>query len=96
MQRGRSRLGLLLWLTMITGRRRGEVSGLRWRHVDFARGQLIVEKNNVQPRTVVIEKDTKSGSQPRLALDPETLSLLVEHRERAAARCEAPRPRPVR
>lgn len=80
--------GPLLWLTMITGRRRGEVSGLRWRHVDFARGQLIVEKNIVQPRSVLIEKDTKSGSQPRLALDPETLSLLVEHRERAAARCE--------
>lgn len=30
--------GLLLWLTMITGRRRGEVSGLRWRHVDFEHG----------------------------------------------------------
>jgi integrase len=80
--------GLLLWLTMITGRRRGEVSGLRWRHVDFARGQLIVEKNIVQPRSVLIEKDTKSGSQPRLALDPKTLSLLAEHRERAATRCK--------
>lgn len=81
--------GLLLWLTMITGRRRGEVSGLRWRHVDFDRGQLIVEKNIVQPRAAVIEKDTKSGSQPRLALDAETLTLLAEHRERAAERCAA-------
>jgi integrase len=79
--------GLLLWLTMITSRRRGEVSGLRWRHVDFERGQLVVEKNIVQPRAALIEKDTKSGSQPRLALDPETLSLLTEHRERALARC---------
>jgi integrase len=81
--------GLLLWLTMITGRRRGEVSGLRWRHVDFERGQLIVEKNIVQPRSTVIEKDTKSGSQPRLALDPKTLTLLAEHRERLAGRCAA-------
>jgi integrase len=81
--------GLLLSLTMITGRRRGEVSGLRWRHVDFERGQLIVEKNTVQPRADVIEKDTKSGSQPRLALDPQTLTLLAEHRERAAGRCAA-------
>jgi integrase len=32
--------GMLLWLTMITGRRRGEVSALRWRHIDFERGQL--------------------------------------------------------
>jgi integrase len=81
--------GLLLWLTMITGRRRGEVSGLRWRHVDFERGQLIVEKNIVQPRASVIEKYTKSGSQPRLALDPGTLALLAGHRERAATRCAA-------
>lgn len=78
-------MGLLLWLTVITGRRRGEVSGLRWRHVDFDRGQLIVEKSIVQPR----EKDTKSGSQPRPALDPETLRLLAEHRERVAERCSA-------
>jgi integrase len=81
--------GLLLWLTMITGRRRGEVCGLRWRHVDFDRSQLIVERNIVQPRTTLIEKHTKSGTQPRLALDPHTLSLLAEHRERAAERCRA-------
>jgi hypothetical protein len=62
---------------MITGRRRGEVSGLRWRHVDFERGQLIVEKNIVQPRATVIEKDTKSGSQPRLAIDPQTAERCV-------------------
>jgi integrase len=28
--------GLLLWLTMVTGSRRGEVSALRWHHVDLA------------------------------------------------------------
>ncbi len=81
--------GLLLWLTMITGRRRGEVCGLRWRHVDFERGQLIVERNIVQPRKTLIEKYTKSGTQPRLALDPNTLVLLAEHRERVIERCKA-------
>ena len=30
--------GLLLWLTMLTGPRRGEISALRWRRVDFERG----------------------------------------------------------
>jgi integrase len=29
--------GLLLWVTMLTGQRRGEISALRWRHVDFDR-----------------------------------------------------------
>jgi integrase len=81
--------GLLLWLTMITGRRRGEVCGLRWRHVDFERGQLVVERNIVQPRKTLIEKHTKSGTQPRLALDPNTLALLAEHRERVIERCKA-------
>jgi integrase len=81
--------GMLLWLTMITGRRRGEVSALRWRHIDFERGQLVIAKSHVQVRNGVLEKDTKSGSQPRVALDPHTLSLLAEHHERAAARCDA-------
>jgi integrase len=74
---------------MITGRRRGEVSALRWRHVDFERGQLVVEKNIVQPRATLIEKDTKSGTQPRLALDPETLELLAEHHDRMTGQCAA-------
>jgi len=34
--------GLLLWLTMLTGPRRGEISALRWRHVDFDRGLLTI------------------------------------------------------
>jgi integrase len=72
---------------MTTGRRRGEVSGLRWKHVDFARALLLVERNNVQPKAAVIEKKTKSGTSPHVALDPYTISLLEEHRERAIERC---------
>jgi integrase len=81
--------GLLVWLTMITGRRRGEVSALRWSSVDFERAQLIVDRSNVQPRARIIEKETKSGSRPRIALDPHTMSLLEEHRGRMLARCAA-------
>ena len=47
--------GLLIWLTMITGRRRGEVSALRWSSVDIDRAQLIVDRSNVQPKAGVIE-----------------------------------------
>jgi integrase len=81
--------GLQVWLTMITGRRRGEVSALRWSSVDFERAQLIVDRSNVHPRAGVIEKETKSGSRSRVALDPHTMSLLEEHRDRTLARCEA-------
>jgi hypothetical protein len=65
------------------------VSGLRWKHVDFDRALLMVERNNVQPKAVVIEKRTKSGTSPHVALDPYTMSLLEEHRERAVQRCNS-------
>jgi integrase len=42
--------GLLLWLTMLTGPRRGEVSALRWRHIDFDRGLLWVHQANAQTK----------------------------------------------
>jgi hypothetical protein len=37
----------------------------------------------------VIEKDTRSGSQPCLAVDAKTLTSLAEHRLRVAERCAA-------
>ena len=32
--------GMFVWLTMVTGARRGEVCGLRWQHVDLERGVI--------------------------------------------------------
>jgi integrase len=43
--------GLLLWLTMLTGPRRGEISALRWRHTDFERGLLSINRSNSQPKS---------------------------------------------
>ena len=74
--------GLLLWLTMITGSRRGEVSALRWHHVDFDRSIVWVHRSNAQTKGGVLEKETKTGQRRKLALDPHTLGLLTEHRER--------------
>lgn len=48
---------------------------------------LIVARRNGQPRSGVVEKKTNSGSIPRVALDPHTMSLLAEHRDRMASRC---------
>ncbi|MGH3799844.1 MAG: hypothetical protein ACRDTD_06885 [Pseudonocardiaceae bacterium] len=67
---------------MVTGSRRGEISALRWRHVDFDRGFLLVQRENAQPKSGIKEKETKTGQQRRVALDPETLALLAEHRKR--------------
>jgi integrase len=79
--------GLLLWLMMVTGLRRGEVSALRWRHVDWDRACLLVQYANAQPRTGIREKKTKTGQQRRVALDSQTMSLIAAHRDRAVARC---------
>lgn len=79
--------GLLLWVTMITGPRRGEVSALQWRHIDFDRAVLWVQRSNAQTKSGVIEKDTKTRQQRKVALDPHTLALLAEHRERWEQRC---------
>jgi integrase len=79
--------GLLLWVVMITGIRRGEISALRWRHVDFATTTLIVQRANAQPKAGVKEKQTKTRQQRRIAIDPQTAALLLEHRERWEQRC---------
>jgi integrase len=81
--------GLLLWLTMVTGSRRGEVSALRRDHLDLARGLLRIEHSNAQPKSGVKEKETKTRQQRRVALDPQTLEMLTAHRDRCEQRCAA-------
>ncbi|MGH3981904.1 MAG: tyrosine-type recombinase/integrase, partial [Pseudonocardiaceae bacterium] len=79
--------GLLLWLMMVTGLRRGEVSALRWQHLDFTRGLLLVQRSNAHPKSGVTEKETKTRQQRRVALDPQTMELLRAHRESCEKRC---------
>jgi len=79
--------GLLLWLTMITGPRRGEISALRWSHVDFDGAVLWVQRSNAQTKAGVREKETKTRQRRKIALDPHTLEMLAEHRRRWEQRC---------
>jgi hypothetical protein len=74
---------------MLTGPRRGEISALRWRHVDLDRGQLWIERSNSQPKSGLKEKRTKTNQRRKLALDEHTVSLLRTHRDMWAARCAA-------
>jgi integrase len=79
--------GLLLWLTMLTGPRRGEISALRWHHIDFERGLLSIVRSNAQPKSGLKEKGTKTGQARKIALDAHTVSLLATHRQMWEQRC---------
>jgi integrase len=81
--------GMLIWLTMVTGARRGELCALRWSHVNLPGAVLTIRRAIAQHGTERFEKDTKTHQQRRVALDPETVTALTEHFERCTARCEA-------
>jgi integrase len=81
--------GTLIWLTMVTGNRRGELCGTRWRHVDLANGVLHVQRAIGQYGKTTWEKGTKNEGDRRIVLDPDTVVVLSEHRERCIARARA-------
>ncbi len=79
--------GLFLWLSMVTGSRRGELCALRWRHVDLDRGTLAIDGSVAQTRAGLVEKSTKSSQGRGVALDPQTVEFLRAHRARVESRC---------
>lgn len=78
--------GTLVWLVMTTGMRRGEALALRWRHVHLDRRVREIRRTYIQRRGRTIDKDTKTHQMRRIALDPNTIAVLTEHRERARQR----------
>jgi integrase len=80
---------ILIWLTMVTGFRRAELCAIRWRHLDLTAGVLMLERSIGQRSGRTWEKDTKTHQHRRIALDPETLSLLSEYRHRCEERAAA-------
>ena len=72
-----------LWrLAVTTGMRRGELAGLTWRAVDIEGAQLSVEQQLVPTRGGCTFGPPKSTRSRRtIALDPETVDALREHRE---------------
>ncbi|MDQ4115986.1 MAG: site-specific integrase, partial [Actinomycetota bacterium] len=73
---------VLVWLTMVTGFRRGELCGLRWEDVDLEGGTLSIGRSIAQLDSRTWEKDTKTHHRRRIALDDESLAALREHRRR--------------
>ncbi len=77
--------GTLVWLVMVTGLRRAELLALRWSDVDLATGTLSIRRNYVRVTGRAIEKDTKTHQMRRISLDPATVEVLTEHKQRYEA-----------
>ena len=73
---------LRAWLVLAsrTGARRGELAALRWANVDFERAELVIDRAIVHGPDGMMEKPPKSGRPRRLALGPQTMAELREHR----------------
>lgn len=71
-------------LGALCGLRRGEIVALRWRCIDLERGQLSVTRSAEQTDRGVREKETKSGNNRSLALSPNMVEELRQHRLRQA------------
>ncbi|KPI12037.1 transcriptional regulator, GntR family [Actinobacteria bacterium OK074] len=76
--------GTFLFLTMVTGSRRGEMCALRWSHIDFERLELTVKHSN--DRGTI--KDTKTHQRRRQAIDSVIRAVLLAHRARMEERCK--------
>lgn len=83
--------GTLIWLAMTTGARRGELCALRWSRIDLTPGRAVMWLRRAINKGVAgwAESDLKTHQQRRVALDPETVQVLTEHRDRCRARAEA-------
>lgn len=81
--------GMLLWLAMTAGARRGELTALRWSDLDLDRGAVTFGRSIGQIGGEMWEKDTKTHQRRVLSLDEYTVELLKEHHLRCADRCAA-------
>lgn len=71
-------------LGVMCGLRRGEVTALRWRSVDWTTGHLEIVESTEQTRKGTRSKETKSGRSRRVALPSFALEELRAHRLRQA------------
>ena len=71
-------------LAAMTGMRRGEVLGLRWRDVDLDQSRIAVRNAIVSVAYEILESSPKNHQARVIDLDPATTALLRRHRDRQA------------
>lgn len=79
------RYAAALRLGLLTGLRRGEVLGLRWKDIDLERGRLAVRQTLVDVGyEVQVSVPKTNRSRRSVAIDAETIAVLKRHRARQA------------
>jgi integrase len=73
--------GMLVWLAMTTGARRGELCAVRLSLLDLTNASLTIRSSIGQKGATTWEKDTKTHQQRRIALDADTVGLLRAYRQ---------------
>lgn len=68
--------GMLVWIAMTTGARRGELCAMRLDLLELDNAALSIRASIGQRGATTWEKDTKTHQQRRIALDAETVGLL--------------------
>jgi integrase len=76
--------GLYVWLSAVTGARRGEVIALQWNDIDLTNLILRLDENYVRASDGMILKDTKTHQMRRVSIDEPTAKLLSEYKTRCA------------
>lgn len=80
--------GMLVWLAMVTGARRGELCALAWDRVTLkpGAGVLVIRSSIAQRGGRTWEKDTKTHQQRRITIDDATVGLLAAYQRHCAQR----------
>ena len=79
-------VGNFLHIAATTGARRGEICAIRWRNVDTKMKTLTIESAIVEVPGGIEERDTKTHSNRRIALDDDTLKVFESQRRIAQDR----------
>jgi len=79
--------GTFVWLTFVTGARRGELVGLQWKDFNPVTFMLTIERSIVRGNHELVVKDTKTHQMRRISLDETTAELLAEHKARYVEAC---------
>jgi integrase len=88
-ERADADLACFLLLAATTGARRGELCALRWSDLDKKTGALTIARSIVETQgSTLIEKDTKTHSSRRIALDAGSIAALTGQRDRCQLRAE--------